>query len=286
MATVERSAVPLRRLEPVWLAAVLLAIALAMWLVLVERMVGMDEGPGTNLGGFGWFLGVWVTMMAAMMLPSVAPMALLFARVSRQRAAQRRAFVPVWVFLSGYLAVWTAFGLAAYALYGLIAAVEGGVLAWDRGGPWVAGGALVVAGAYQLTPLKMACLSHCRTPLHFMMHGWREGWLGAVRMGIGHGAYCVGCCIGLMVALFAVGVMSIFWMAVVAAIVFVEKAAPHGERASRVFAVALVGLGVWLAVAPQTVPGVKEPGDAPMMMERAELEAPMSKDSRVMPARD
>lgn len=284
MTVVEQSAVPPRRLAPVWLAALLLAIALSTWLVLIERMAGMDEGPGTDLGGFGWFLGVWVTMMAAMMLPSVAPMVLLFARVSQQRSAQRRMFVPVWVFVSGYLAVWTSFGLVAYGLYAVISAAESGLLAWDRGGPWVAGGALVVAGGYQLTPLKSACLSHCRTPLHFMVHGWREGRFGAVRMGVAHGSYCVGCCVGLMAALFVVGVMSVFWMAVVAAVVFVEKVIPYGERVSRVLAVALVGLGVWMAVAPQTVPGVTEPVGAPMMIERQEPTAPMLRELQMMSA--
>ncbi|MBA2383650.1 MAG: DUF2182 domain-containing protein [Actinobacteria bacterium] len=265
MTTVDHPPPPLRRLEPLWLAASVLAVALTTWLVVIARMDGMDAGPGTDLGGLAWFIGVWVTMMAAMMLPSVAPMVLLFARVSRQRALHRRASVPTWIFVLGYLAVWTAFGLVAYGVYGLVAALEGGFLAWDRAGPYMAGGAVACAGLYQLTPLKSICLRHCRGPLHFMLHGWREGRTGALRMGATHGAFCVGCCWGLMLALFALGVMSVFWMAAVAAVVFVEKVVPAGERVSRLAAVALVALGLLIAVAPGKVPGLTDPRGAPTM---------------------
>jgi predicted metal-binding membrane protein len=264
MLAMDRTGVRHSRVEPLRLVALLLAVALAMWLLLIERMAGMDQGPGTDLGGLGWFIGVWVTMMAAMMLPSVAPMVLLFARVSRQRVRQRRAAVTPWVFVGGYLTIWTVFGLVAYGVYAVVEAVGGGVLAWDRGGRWVAGGAVVAAGLYQLTPLKSLCLRHCRGPLHFLLHGWREGRSGAVRMGVEHGAYCVGCCVGLMVALFALGVMSVFWMAAVASIVFVEKVVPHGERASRLLSLVLVALGLWIAAAPATVPGLTGPRDVPM----------------------
>ena len=273
--TTGHAASPLRRLEPIWLAASLLGIALATWLVLIQWMAGMDAGPGTNLGTFGWFFGVWLTMMAAMMLPAVAPMVLLFARVSQQRAAQGRASVPVWVFVLGYLAVWATFGVVAYGIYAVVAALEGGVLAWDRAGAYVAGGAVAAAGVYQLTPLKSICLRHCRGPMHFMLHRWREGRLGALRMGVDHGAYCVGCCWGLMLALFAVGVMSVFWMAAVTAAVFVEKVIPYGDRASRVIAVALVAFGIWIAVSPETVPGLTDPQDASMM--QSEMTGAMSR---------
>jgi predicted metal-binding membrane protein len=258
---VDRSS-PLRSLNPVWTAALLLAAALVAWIVTIDRMWGMDAGPGTDLGGLGWFTGIWVTMMAAMMLPSVAPMALLFARISGERRRQGRAFVPTWVFLAGYLAAWTAYGLAAYGLFRLVTAFGTDWLAWDRAGPYVTGGAIAAAGLYQLTPLKEVCLRHCRGPMHYVLHGWRDGKLGALRMGAEHGLFCVGCCWGLMVALFAVGVMSLFWMAVVAAVIFAEKVLPHGLRLARVFAVALVALGIWIAAAPGSVPGLTDP-DAP-----------------------
>ena len=258
---VERTS-PLRSLNPVWTAALLLAAALVAWILTIDRMWGMDAGPGTDLGGLAWFAGIWVTMMAAMMLPSVAPMALLFARVSRERRGQGRAFVPTWVFLAGYLAAWTLYGLAAYGLFRLVTAFGTDWLAWDRAGPYVAGGAIAAAGLYQLTPLKEVCLRHCRGPMHFVLHGWRDGRLGALRMGAEHGLFCVGCCWGLMVALFAVGVMSLFWMAVVAAVIFAEKVLPYGLRLARVFAVALIALGIWIAAAPGSVPGLTDP-DAP-----------------------
>src|SRR5438132_1297369 len=210
--------------RPVPLAALVLGGALVAWIITVQRMRGMDAGPGTDLGGLGWYVGIWVTMMAAMMLPSAAPMVLLYARVSGERARRGQAeLVPTWIFVAGYLAAWTAYGLVAYGIYRAVVAGGTGWLAWDRAGPYVAGGALIGAGLYQLTPLKDVCLRHCRSPLHFLLHGWREGRIGAVRMGTEHGAFCVGCCWGLMVALFALGVMSLAWMAIVAGVILVEK---------------------------------------------------------------
>jgi len=219
----------------------------------------MDAGPGTDLGGLGWYLGIWVTMMAAMMLPSVAPMVLLFHRVSIERAKRSEPFVRTWVFALAYLGVWASYGLGAYALYRLVNHFDLGFLDWDHGGRYVAGGAIVAAGLYELTPLKTVCLRHCRTPIHFVMHGWREGPGGAVRMGVVHGAYCVGCCWGLMIVLFALGVMSLTWMAVVAALIFAQKVLPKGEQLTKVFAVAFVAAGVWIASAPASVPGLTLP---------------------------
>jgi len=236
----------------------LLGVALVCWIVAVERMHGMDAGPGTDPGAFGWFIGLWLTMMAAMMLPATAPTAALFARL--------RADTPPWVFVLGYLLAWTAYGVAAYGLYRALRAAAPSVAAWDERGPWLAGGALVAAGLYQLTPLKRACLRHCRSPLHFLL-GSRPGPWGAVRTGFTHGAYCVGCCTGLMVALFALGVMSLFWMAVVTAAIAVEKLLPGGETVARLLAVALVAGGLWVAVSPGSVPGLVQPDDAQMMMQ-------------------
>jgi predicted metal-binding membrane protein len=262
------------RFNPISVAAVLLGAALVAWIVIFERMEGMDGGPGTDLGGLGWYLGIWVTMMAAMMLPSVAPMVLSFARVSRHRAQLgRAAYVPTWIFVAGYLLAWTGYGLVAYGVFRAVTGLDTGFLAWDEDGPWVAGGAIAAAGLYQLTPLKEVCLRHCRTPLHFLLHGWKEGRLGALRMGVVHGVYCVGCCWGLMIVLFALGVMSLVWMAGVAAVIFAEKVSPFGFRLSRVFALAFVILGVWIAAAPDSVPGLTQPDEAPaMQMDRVEME--------------
>jgi predicted metal-binding membrane protein len=260
--------------------ALLLAAALATWILAIERMRGMDAGPGTDMGAFGWFLGIWVTMMAAMMLPSAAPMVLLFDRVSGERARRGGDPLPTWIFVAGYLATWTAYGLAAYGLYRLVASFEFGFLDWDRGGPWIAGIAVAVAGIYELTPLKSVCLRHCRSPLHYVLGGWREGRLGAMRMGAEHGAYCVGCCWGLMVVLFALGVMSLVWMGIVAALIFAQKVLPFGERLPYAFAVAFVAAGVWIAAAPDTLPGLTQPDSskadqARMRMMHTEPRMPM-----------
>ena len=241
---------------------VLLGGALVAWIVTYQRMHGMDAGPGTELGGLGWYVGIWVTMMAAMMLPSVSPMVLVFARISRDRERRGHGFVPTWVFLAGYLIAWTAYGLVAYGAYRLLRWAVGGSLDWDGAGAWVAGGALLVAGLYQLTPLKQVCLRHCRGPLHFVLHGWRDGHAGALRMGTEHGAFCIGCCWGLMLALFALGVMSLVWMALIAVVIFAEKLLPAGEMFARVFAVALVAGGILVAAAPASVPGLVQP-DSP-----------------------
>jgi predicted metal-binding membrane protein len=226
------------RVTRVTVAILLLGAALVTWIVTVDRMRGMDAGPGTDLGGLAWFTGIWVTMMAAMMLPSAAPMVLLFHRVSTERSKRGQTAVPTWVFCLSYLAVWTLYGLAAYGLYRLIVHFDFGFLEWDSGGRYVAGAAIAAAGLYELTPLKSVCLRHCRTPLHFVLGHWREGRVGAVRMGVGHGAYCVGCCWGLILA---------------------QKLLPGGERLTRVFAVIFLAAGIWVASAPGSVPGLTLP---------------------------
>ena len=242
------------------LPASLLGVALATVAATIYLMGGMISGPGADLGGLGWFVGSWTLMMAAMMLPSVAPMALTFARVTSERARKGQSdFVPTWVFILGYFAAWTAFGLVAYLVDHLIRMLDPAWLAWDRGGPVVAGIAVVAAGLYQLTPLKRVCLMHCRSPLDFFLSSWREGSRGALRMGIHHGCYCVACCWGLMLVLFAVGVMSLFWMTVIAVLIFAEKVLQFGPRLAPVFGALLVALGIWIAIAPASIPGLHPP---------------------------
>jgi predicted metal-binding membrane protein len=242
------------------LLAALLGAALVAWIVTLQRMRGMDAGPGTDLGALGWYLGIWVTMMAAMMLPSEVPAVAIFARTRGD--AQTAPFVV------GYLLAWVVYGLAAYAAYRAVRRVDPGFLAWDAQGPWVAGAALAAAGLYQLTPLKTVCLRHCRSPLHFLLRG-RPGALGALWMGIEHGGICVGCCAGLMLALFALGVMSLVWMAVVSLAILIEKVLPGGPAFARLLVVVLVALGIWVAASPRSVPGLTQPGtmQMPMKME-------------------
>lgn len=243
------------------IVAGLLLTTLAAWGIAIARMRGMDEGPGTDLGGLAGFLGLWLTMMAAMMLLPVAPMVLTFARVQAQRSERGRTdAVPTWVFVSGYFAVWAVYGLLAYGLFLLARQLDSSFFDWQGNGRYLAGGAVVAAGAYQLTPVKDVCLRHCRSPLHFLAHSWREGRVGALRLGLVHGSYCVGCCFGLFVILFAVGVMSLFWMALIAAVIFIEKTLPFGTRAARAFAFAFILLGLAIALDPSAVPGLTEPG--------------------------
>jgi predicted metal-binding membrane protein len=253
-----------RRHAPL-VAATVLGGALFAWIVLAARMRGMDAGPGTDLGSLGWFVGIWLTMTAAMMLPSTVPTVIVFARVSRDRPRSGE-LVPAWVFVAGYLAAWTIYGLAAYAVYRGVRALDPSFLAWDRAGPWIAGCALAAAGLYQLTPLKSACLRRCRSPLHFILRRRRPGYSGALRLGFEHGSFCIGCCAGLMLALFAVGVMSLFWMALAALLILAEKVLPAGERIAVGLAVALAALGLWVATAPASVPGLTQPHRMQMEM--------------------
>jgi predicted metal-binding membrane protein len=176
------------RSHAAWTAAVLFAAAGVAWIVTVERMRGMDMGPGTDLGGLGWYLGVWVTMSAAMMLPSSVPIAAVVARVSRATPLS---------FSTGYLAVWSAFGVVAYGIFRLVTSFDTGWLDWGGGGPYLAGGAIVAAGLYELSAAKQHCLRRCRLPLDDA--GSDGDRLRAVRTGLSHGVYCVGCSFGLMV---------------------------------------------------------------------------------------
>jgi predicted metal-binding membrane protein len=243
--------------RPILVPTALLGAAFAAWIVTYQRMQGMDAGPGADLGGLGWYLGIWVTMMAAMMLPSAVPMVLAFNRVSAART--RRETVPTWVFVAGYLVAWTAYGLLAYGVYRAARSAAPHFLGWNSGGRYVAAAALVAAGIYELTPLKEVCLRRCRVPFHVVVRGWRGGPLGALRMGADHGLSCVGCCWGLMLALFALGVMSLLWMAMIAAVIFVEKVLSAGDRFAPFVGAAFAMLGIWVAVAPPGVPGLQVP---------------------------
>jgi len=230
----------------------------------------MDDGPGTDLGALGWFLGVWVVMMAAMMLPSVSPTVALYARMVRRSSA-----VAPWIFTAGYLVTWSGAGLVAYGLFKAGDALAGDALAWDGAGRWVAGATLVIAAAYELTPMKDACLGRCRSPLGFLMSAWRDGSLGALRMGSHHGAWCVGCCWALMASLFALGVMSLAWMAFVAALIALEKTVPFGRALTYATAGLLLVVGIALLAAPDSVPGLTLPDAGAGAMDAGGMGMPM-----------
>ena len=233
-----RTRTQLRRGAP---ALLLVAVAAACWAITAQRMEGMDMGPGTPLGGLGWFAVVWVTMMAAMMLPSLVPMAV----------AGRNALV----FTCGYLVTWLAAGALAYALFEGVRSLDISWLAWNRGGQYVAAGVILAAALYELTPVKSACLRLCRHP---ELVARRDG--PVLLTGLQHGAYCVGSSGALMAALFAVGVMNVAWMVVIAALVALEKLLPWRRPAVMTIALFVAALGVAVALAPGHVPGLTLPG--------------------------
>jgi predicted metal-binding membrane protein len=267
----------IRRVPPVpgliqlGLIGLLVILAAVAWALTDDRMSGMDAGPGTDPGTLGFFIGVWVVMMAAMMFPSIAPMVLMHVRIQegRRDRGQPVALGATTLFIAGYLIIWAAAGLLGYALFQLGEAISGDLFSWDSGGPYLAGGVIVAASIYQLTPLKNACLRKCRNPFMFLMTRWQPGRLGALRMGIEHGGWCVGCCWMLMAALFALGVMSVGWMAFIAALIAIEKLLPWKAVANRGIAVLLLVLGLSLAIEPDRVPGLTLP-DSPEAMRAME----------------
>ena len=238
------------------LIALLFALAALGWWWTADEMRGMDGGPWMDLGTLAWFVGVWVVMMAAMMFPSVAPTVALYSRMTESRSP----FAPL-LFTSGYLAAWTSVGVFAFAVATVGGRSSGDLLAWDRAGRWVAAATLIVAAVYELTPLKDVCLGKCRSPLGFLVGAWRGGRFGALQMGARHGAWCIGCCWALMASLFALGVMSVVWMAVVAGLIAFEKLIPSRRSATAVTAGILFALGVLLIAAPDTIPALTVPGD-------------------------
>src|SRR5688500_3099375 len=261
----------LRRLPPrpallqFGLIGLLVTAAALAWAVTDDRMQGMDAGPGTELGGLAWFTGVWVVMMVAMMFPAIWPMVVMFTRVQTRKQEEEAGRWPAAtiLFVAGYLVAWSAVGIVAYAIFEIFRSADIGFMAWDEGGRYLAAGVILGAAVYQLTPLKDVCLRKCRNPLMFLMHSWRPGRTGALRMGIEHGAWCVGCCWALMAALFALGVMSIGWMALIAALIALEKLLPWKAVANRGVAVTLAVLGLAVAFAPEDVPGLTLPDSAP-----------------------
>ena len=223
----------------------LLAVAALAWVWLWRQAAPMNSGMAMDAMAPGVvpLFAMWVVMMAAMMLPSAAPTVLLYAAMVGKHAQRSSALPAPWIFAAGYLLAWTAFSLVAALLQAALqqaALLDAGMASASRP---LSAVLFAAAGAYQLTPLKDRCLSRCQEPLAFLMTRWRPGASGALRMGVENGAYCVGCCAFLMLLLFAVGVMSLAWVAAVAVAVLVEKLLPAGRFASRFAGAALLVLG-------------------------------------------
>ena len=189
---------------------------------------------------------MWSEMMVAMMIPSAAPMILTFSRVNRKRRDQERPYVPTAIFLSGYLLVWTTFSALAALAQWLLHATSLLSPTMVTTSPWLGGALLIATGIFQWTPLKNACLTHCRSPLSFLMSDWREGRWGAFEMGLKHGMYCTGCCWFLMSLLFFAGVMNLYWIAMLSVFVLLEKVVPRGRTFGRVSGALLAAWGVWV----------------------------------------
>jgi predicted metal-binding membrane protein len=208
------------------------------------KMSGPDLNPWAGSTLFPLML-MWGEMMVAMMLPSAAPMILLFATVNRTRRESTGPFVPTSIFVMGYLLIWTLFSvvaaLAQWALHGW--ALLSPMMVSTS--PMFAGLLLIAAGIFQWTPLKRSCLRHCRSPLDFLMTDWREGKLGALLMGLRHGAYCAGCCWLLMALLFVAGVMNMWWVGIITIFVLLEKAASMGPGIGKLAGVFLAIWGLW-----------------------------------------
>jgi predicted metal-binding membrane protein len=229
--------------------AALLVCAGAAWLFTAEQAASMSGMGGMAMLGAGLFLAIWVVMMVAMMFPAVAPMVLAHARIVRSRG---EGALPTISFVAGYLVVWAAAGLVPLAVIQLL----GSSIASPLGGwlPRLGGAVILLAGAYQLTPLKNACLRACRSPLGFLMtHDFGGGAPAAARAGMSHGLFCLGCCWALMAVLAVLGLMNVAWMAVFAVVFFLEKNGRQGVMLARVIGAACIVIGAAVLVRPELI---------------------------------
>src|SRR6266498_5529966 len=248
LSSARRFGLSARELAPAWAGLGVLA-ALA-WVITLRQARGMGVGPGTMGMALPLFLAMWVAMMAAMMFPSVAPVAVLWVRAITRGAdstPHQRAF-RLGAFLSGYLVAWTTYGLAAFvALLGTERLVD----ASPEVAKWLGVGLFAAAGIYQFTPLKDVCLRHCRSPMMaFLGYANFKGRARDFKVGAHHSGYCVGCCWGLMVVLVAVGVMNVAAMAALAAVILLEKLSPRRGVLERLFGIVLIGFAATAAFHP------------------------------------
>lgn len=259
----------------------LLAFAAAAWAVLVsQRGDNMDMAMASPTMGLRapMFLAIWVVMMVAMMFPTAAPMILTFHHVQANKRRRGEGFVATWVFVAGYMLVWTLSGIAAYGCAIAVEAIAARFLISPPTAARIGGGLLVAAGIYQLTPLKDLCLSKCRTPISFIMTSWRDGIPGALRMGLLHGAYCLGCCWLLFAVLFPLGIMNIAAMAAITLVIFAEKTVPWAHSVARITAAALITYGALVIVLPRGLSSFV--GSGPMTMAPSDMHAmPLKEDA-------
>ncbi len=236
----------------------LLVLAAISWALLIWQSANMNnQTMGLTMEmSAALFIVLWVVMMIAMMFPTAAPMILMFTAVYAGKRRQEQPFVPTWVFISAYFLIWTLFGVLAYPLaLGSEKLAEQSMWLMQNASR-LGGVILVIAGLYQLSPLKRVCLSKCRTPLQFILGSWHDGYGGAFRMGLEHGAYCLGCCWLLFVILFPLGIMNIAVMALLTVLIYAEKSFPIGRQISQAAGVALILYGVLVTFIPNALPSM------------------------------
>ena len=235
---------------------VLLVLAALAWGLLIWQAPMMNnQAMGLTMGMSAvLFIAIWAVMMVAMMFPAAAPMILMFGAVYASKRRQEQPYVPTWIFVSAYLLVWVLSGVLAYFLAIGVEKLAGQSMWLMENATRISGAILVIAGLYQLSPLKNVCLSKCRTPLQFLLISWHDGYAGAFRMGIEHGTFCLGCCWLLFVILFPLGLMNIAVMALVTALIFAEKALPIGRQISKLAGVGLIVYGVIVLFLPAAFP--------------------------------
>jgi predicted metal-binding membrane protein len=235
------------------LGAALVAVAAMAWLLVLRMAAAMPMGePGASpsLAEGTAFTAQWGVMMAAMMLPSAAPMIMLYAMVSKRLSAETDRSIPVALFAAVYLFLWLLCGVPVYGAYGALGSLAVRWGSFDAAMPYAVAAVLIVAGIYQLTEAKRVCLRYCESPLAFLMRRWRSGYAATLRLAVDHAAYCIGCCWALMVILVAAGAMSISWVLAIAIVVFAEKVLPRGWRTARFVGVGLMALGLAVAIHP------------------------------------
>ncbi len=241
-----------------WLLTIYQAVSMSMPMgIAVSGGMAAEGMAGMAMGGIaatGWsfksaviFVAVWTVMMAAMMLPAAASMIFMFA--SAQARREREVAVPTWMFVAGYILVWTGAGIVVYVLVQIGSELATSLASAQRTkwAPPALGTTVAAAGLYQFTPIKRVCLRHCRSPFAFITQHWRDGWIGALVMGLRHGTYCFGCCWALFAVLVATGVLSLAWMLLLTLVVFIEKMLPQGRRAGAATGFALIALGIVVA---------------------------------------
>lgn len=261
----------MKRRESLIIIGALVLLSILAWVITVHQMGSMGLGMLTHSmtmgqpfspSHAGLYIVFWGVMMVAMMFPSVAPMVVLFSTIARRKQEQHeqtdpsRPFRPspsVWIFVAGYSLLWTLTGGIAYAGDLAMQSLPHAFPILRTYGTVIGGATLMSAGLYQLTPLKYLCLTQCRSPFGFLVQHWQEGARGAFRMGFQHGAYCLGCCWSLMAVMFVMGTMNLVWMGILSLVIFVEKIVPHGIRMGKAVGVGLIGLGLLMAVSPNTL---------------------------------